>query len=91
MAEIVWLYFGGWGLVLVVAVLLANVAAHVLWFHGYSTCDLIAKVCGFLGLVAIFVISGWKGGVVCILLEFVVSFLTCITMRHLLQRREMEC
>jgi hypothetical protein len=62
MNEKVWLFYTGWGVLALTIFAGGYSLSHFFWFRQLRSIEFAAKLIGFLGLVALFLISGWKGG-----------------------------
>lgn len=83
MSEHVWLYFNGWGILFLAIFAGGYSFAHLLWFRNLRSAELAAKLVGFVGLIALFIVSGWKGGLVGLAIGFGVSCVALLLFKAL--------
>ena len=81
MTEHVFLFFNGWGVLGLVLFAVAYSASHSLAVKGLSRLEFYSKVIGFVGLLSIFILSGWKAGLVALPIGFVCSLLGAVIAR----------
>jgi hypothetical protein len=64
MSAQIWLFYDGWGMLELAIFLSGYAIAFFLSLRHRPTAEFIAKLFGFGGLIALFVTSGWLGGLV---------------------------
>ncbi len=75
MSNKVFLFFNGWGILGLAVFTLAYVLSHFLAIKGLVKLEFYSKVIGFVALISIFILSGWKAGVVALPIAFLGSLL----------------
>jgi hypothetical protein len=85
MSEILWLYYNGWGILSLAIFAGGYSAAHYLWLRNLKFGETIAKMVGFGGLVTLFIVSGWKGGLIGLGLGIGVSWVSLFLFACLLR------
>jgi len=75
MNDEVFLFFNGWGLLGLVVFALAYSCSHVVAVKGLSKADFYARLIGFIAFISIFILSGWKAGLIAIPIGLVSSFI----------------
>jgi hypothetical protein len=62
MSAPIWLFYNGWGMLALEVFIGSYTVAHVLGLLRWETAQFCAKLLGLGGLVALFLTSGWSGG-----------------------------
>lgn len=76
MNDPVFLFFNGWGVLGLAVFAVAYSASHSLAVKGLSRLEFYSKVIGF-----VFILSGWKAGLVALPIGFVCSLLGAVIAR----------
>jgi hypothetical protein len=79
----VFLFFNGWGLLGVAVFALAYALSHSLALKGLASLEFYCKVIGFVALISIFILSGWKAGLLALPIGFICSMLGALIARNL--------
>jgi hypothetical protein len=90
MNQHVWLYYDGWGILLLCIFAACYGLSHVLWFIHLRHLDYVLKVVGFCALVALFIVSGWRAGLVGLPIGFVASSMVLIPLRPWINSQELS-
>ena len=77
----VFLFFNGWGVLGLAVFAVAYSASHSLAVKGLRRLEFYCKVIGFIGLLSIFIFSGWKAGLLALPIAFVCSLLGALFAR----------
>jgi hypothetical protein len=77
------LFFNWWGILFLMTFSLGYAASHFFHVRGLSSFDFASKVIAFIGLILIFVLSGWKAGLVALPLGFLISGVGAMIARSL--------
>jgi hypothetical protein len=83
MQDTLFLFFNGWGLFGLAVFALAYSISHVLAVKGLRTLEFYSKVVGFVALISIFVLSGWKVGLTALPIAFVCSMIGAVIANRL--------
>ena len=85
MNDFIFLSFNGWGLLGLAVFSVAYSASHPLAVMRLSRLEFYSKVLGFVGLISIFILSGWKAGLLALPIGFVCSLLGAAITRTVLR------
>lgn len=77
------LFFNWWGLLFLVIFLLGFGASHVFVVNELRTMDYIFRVVAFMALILIFILSGWKAGLLALPIGFFISSICAMMARYL--------
>jgi hypothetical protein len=83
MAESAILFFNWWGILFLLTFCLGYGASHIFLVKGLSSFDFASKLIAFIALILIFVLSGWKAGLVALPIGFVISGMGAILAGYL--------
>jgi hypothetical protein len=86
MSDKVFLFFNGWGILGLAVFALAYSSSHFFAIKRLDKLDTYSKVIGFTGLISIFILSGWKAGLVALPIAFVASLIGAAIARSFIDR-----
>jgi len=75
------LFFNGWGILGLIIFTLAYSGSHFFWMKKLNNLDFFLKIVGFVALIFIFILSGWKAGLVALPIGFVGSCIGAILVK----------
>jgi hypothetical protein len=73
MNEKVFLFFNWWGLIFLLMFSFGFGISHIFAVKGFSGLDSIARIVGFIALILVFLLSGWKAGLLALPIGFLIS------------------
>jgi len=66
-------FFNWWGLLLLLMFLFGFGISHIFVVKGFSGLDSIARIVGFVALILVFLLSGWRTCLVALPIGFLIS------------------
>jgi hypothetical protein len=83
MNDKVWLFYNGWGIVMLGIFAGSYSLSHFFWLKKLPQVDFGCKVTGFIALVLLFFLSGWKAGLLALPIGFVCSCVAAVLVSRL--------
>ncbi len=75
--------FGPWGLCFLAVFSFCDAASHVFLVFGLRSLEFYGKVFGFISLVLVFIVAGWRAGLLALAIGLLVSVIGALVARFL--------